>query len=397
MTTDTRKALWAIFLIVAVDVLGLTLIFPLLPFYAEKFGASPLQVGLLSATYAFFQLIAGPILGSLSDRFGRKPLLVLSQIGTLAGFLMLGFAETLWLIFLSRVIDGATAGNISLAQAYISDVTEPRNRAQAFGVIGIAFGLGFMVGPGVSGFLSQYDYRYPAFAAAALSALSVVCTLLLLKEAPRQKESSETRYAAFRIRTYSEYFSRPELGRLLGQFLLFGFAFATNISGFALFCERRFTTSEGQPYGPTEVGYLYAFTGLIGVVIQGGLLGKLASLWGEKKLSQLGFTAIGVAFLLLGFSRSLPELVVAITLSSFGSSVLRPSMTSLISQAAAPKEQGIVLGIAQSLISISQTLAPIAGGFLIEKGYLTGWAIQAGGLALLGLALSLTPESRIRR
>lgn len=388
-TTHPRKALWAIFLIVAVDVLGLTLILPLLPFYAEKFGATPTQVGLLSATFAFFQLIAGPILGNLSDRYGRRPLLIISQLGTLAGFLMLGYAETLWVIFLSRVIDGATAGNLSLAQAYISDVTEPKDRARAFGMIGIAFGLGFMVGPGISGFLSQYGYHYPAFAAAALSGLSVLCTALFLKDVPIKSSSRAMRRSAFHTATYSHYFSRPELGNLLAQFLLFGFAFATYISGFALFCERRFTLSGGAPFGPTEVGYLYAFTGMVGVVIQGGLLGKLAALWGERKLSRIGFLALGVSFFLLGFARNVPELLVSITLGSFGSSVLRPTVTSLISQTASPQEQGAVLGIAQSLMSISQTIAPVIGGFLIEQGLLTGWALVAGSLALTGLTLAM--------
>src|SRR6266581_9449424 len=172
--------LFSIFLIVLVDVMGLTIILPLLPFYAESLGATPAIVGLIVATYAFCQLIAGPPLGHLSDRVGRRPVLLVSQMGTFAGFLILASAHVLWMVFLARIIDGLTAGNLTVAQAYISDVTEPENRAKSFGIIGIAFGIGFLIGPAISGFLAQYDYRYPIFAAAVLSATSIVTTWILL-------------------------------------------------------------------------------------------------------------------------------------------------------------------------------------------------------------------------
>ncbi len=175
-----RSPLLAIFLIVAVDVLGLTIMIPLLPFYAEKLGASPEQVGWLIGIYALCQLFSGPLLGRMSDHTGRKPLLLVSQAGTFVGFLITAFAPSLWILFLARAIDGCTAGNLSLAQAYISDVTEPKDRAKSFGIIGIAFGLGFLIGPAISGLLAKYDYRYPIFAAAALSATSILTTYLLL-------------------------------------------------------------------------------------------------------------------------------------------------------------------------------------------------------------------------
>src|SRR5207247_7772541 len=172
--------LLSIFLIVLVDVLGLTIILPLLPFYAESLGATPSTVGLLVSAYAICQLLAGPPLGQLSDRVGRRPVLLVSQMGTFVGFLILASARTLWVVFLARVIDGLTAGNLTVAQAYISDVTKPEDRAKSFGIIGIAFGLGFLIGPAVSGLLAKYDYRYPIFAAAALSATSILTTYLLL-------------------------------------------------------------------------------------------------------------------------------------------------------------------------------------------------------------------------
>ena len=230
---ENRSPLLPIFLIVLVDILGLTIILPLLPFYAEHFGASATVVGLLISSYACCQLIAGPILGRMSDHMGRKPLLIVSQLGTLIGFLILAFAGSLWMVFLSRIIDGLTAGNLSLAQAYIADVTTPENRAKSFGVIGIAFGIGFLIGPAISGFLAQFGLVYPIFAAAFLSASSIVCTSTLLPKAePHTGEGG--RLDVLDWRGYTEYFARPKLGRLLWQFFFFAFSFALFTSGFAL-------------------------------------------------------------------------------------------------------------------------------------------------------------------
>ena len=169
-----------IFLVVAVDVLGMTLILPLLPFYTERLGASPTVVGALVSVFAVCQLISGPYLGRLSDRIGRRPALLISQVGTLLGFIVLAVAHQVWLVFVSRMIDGATAGNLTIAQAYISDVSAPENRAKSFAIIGIAFGFGFMVGPGISGFLASFNYLFPIIAAAVLSFISILCTYFLL-------------------------------------------------------------------------------------------------------------------------------------------------------------------------------------------------------------------------
>src|SRR5262249_1414989 len=158
---------------------GLTIMIPLLPFYAEKLGATPTQVGLLIGVYAACQLISGPLLGRASDSTGRKPLLLVSQAGTFIGFIITAFAPNLWVLLLARAIRGASAGNLSLAQGYISDVTKPEDRAKSFGIIGIAFGMGFLIGPAISGFLAQFDYRYPIFGAAGLSALSILATWVL--------------------------------------------------------------------------------------------------------------------------------------------------------------------------------------------------------------------------
>jgi MFS transporter, DHA1 family, tetracycline resistance protein len=383
-----KSPLLPIFLIVSVDVLGLTIILPLLPFYAEKLGASPTVVGLLVSTYAFCQLIAGPMLGRLSDHTGRKPLLLVSQLGTFIGFLILAYANVLWLVFLSRVIDGLTAGNLSLAQAYISDVTKPEERAKSFALIGIAFGMGFLIGPGISGYLSQFSYQYPIFAAAALSATSILSTYFLLPSStPVARDATVPRkFTVFDWGNYLRYFREPGLAPLLWQFLAFTLAFSMFISGFPLFAERRFVWHE-RPFGPKEVGYTYAYIGMLGVVLQGGLMGKLVKVFGEITLVRAGFFLAMVGMAAFGFTYGIPALLVVSAVASTGMGAIRPALTSLITQRAARSEQGVALGLTQSLASISSIAAPAIAGLLIDHSLLTAWALVAAGIS--GAALLL--------
>src|SRR5437867_10377983 len=250
-----KSPLFSIFLIVLVDILGLTIILPLLPFYAESMGATPSTVGLLVSAYAICQLLAGPPLGQLSDRVGRRPVLLVSQMGTFIGFLILASARALWMVFLARIIDGLTAGNLTVAQAYISDVTAPENRAKAFGIIGVAFGLGFLVGPAVSGYLAQFGNTYPILAAAALSLTSILATYFLLPGVSTHVRPAHEQ--APKWRAYRDAFRDTQLGPMLWQFFAFTFAFSMFISGFALFAERRFVYN-AAPFGAKEVAYVYA-------------------------------------------------------------------------------------------------------------------------------------------
>ncbi len=390
----SHSPLLPIFLIVLVDILGLTIILPLLPFYAEHFGASATVVGLLISSYALCQLIAGPILGKMSDHMGRKPLLIVSQIGTFIGFLILAFAGSLWMVFLSRIIDGLTAGNLSLAQAYIADVTTHENRAKSFGVIGVAFGIGFLIGPAISGYLAQFGYVYPILAAAFLSASSIVCTATLLPKAePHTVVEGDSGPGGRRLgvldwKSYAEYFARPKLGRLLWQFFFFAFSFALFISGFALYAQRRYTL-HGQPFGAKEVGYVFAWVGFLGLIIQGGLVGRLVKLLGERTLVWTGFAISALGYGLLAWTRTVGGLLGACTVNSC-SGVLRPAVTSLITQQAGKREQGVVLGLTQSITSVSQIIAPVIAGGLIDRGQLGAWALATAGVAFLGMLASLS-------
>jgi DHA1 family tetracycline resistance protein-like MFS transporter len=380
-----------IFLIVVVDVLGLAIILPLLPFYAEKLGASPTTVGLLVSTYAVCQLIAGPMLGRMSDRMGRKPLLLVSQAGTFAGFILLAYSQTLWLVFLARIIDGLTAGNLSLAQAYISDVTKPEERTKAFGLIGIAFGIGFLIGPALAGLLAQYSYQYPIFAAAALSATSIFTTWRLL---PSVNTASPDAAANRKLSlldwgNYVTYFRQPGLSQLLRQFAVYIFGFSAFMSGFALFAERRYTWA-GQPFGPKQVGLVYAYVGFLAIILQGGLLGRLSKRFGDEKLVRAGFVFMMIGFAGLGFSYNVPTLLLASTFCSFGTGALRPALTSLITQHASRSQQGAVLGLTQSLMSVAQIVAPFIAGLLIDHGMLTSWAMIGVIVSIIGLSIRTT-------
>src|SRR3989449_5400745 len=389
-----KSPLFSIFLIVLVDVLGLTIILPLLPFYAESLGATPVMVGLIVSTYAICQLIAGPPLGHLSDRVGRRPVLLVSQMGTCVGFLILASARALWMVFLARIIDGLTAGNLTVAQAYISDVTTQENRAKSFGMIGIAFGLGFLLGPAVSGYLAQFSHTYPILAAAGLSFTSVLCTYFLLPSvahaAPETEQQRVSQWA-----TYIESFKDGQLGPMLWQFFAFTFAFSTLFSGFALFAERRFTHN-GAPFGPKEVGYVFAFSGLIGAMIQGGGIGSLVKTFGEGKLVQVGFGSMAVGFALLSGSHQITFLLVAIVFLTFGSAVLRPSLTSLITSRAARHRQGMVIGLMQSLMSVAQIIAPLIAGLLIQKQYLSMWALAGSLFCAIGWSLIAAARSPVQ-
>jgi len=389
-----RSPLLPIFLIVLVDIFGLTMIIPLLSIYSEHFGATPLEATALVSVYALCQLVSAPLLGKASDRFGRKPLLLASQVGTFLGFLLLARASALWMVYLSRVIDGATAGNITLAQAYISDNTEAKDRTKSFALIGIAFGLGFFVGPFLTGYLVQHGLSAPIYAASGMSLASILCTTFLLPRArPALVEHGGDvgpggqRLAVFEWKAYAPYFKRPVLSGLLAQFFFYALCFSTFTSGFALFAERRFTW-QGHAVTPREISYLLGYVGFLGIILQGFLIGRLVKRFGESALVSAGFISLVVGYVILGPCRDIPTLILVSTISSFGNGVLRPTLSGLVSQSAGPAEQGVVLGLNQALNSVAQILAPILGGVLIEHAQLTLWAWVAAAAALVGFLLA---------
>lgn len=373
-----------IFLIVMVDVLGMTIILPLLPFYSESLGATPFTVGMIVAVYGLCQFIAGPILGQASDKVGRKKILVVSQIGTCIGFIILALSNSLFLIFLARIIDGLTAGNISVAQAYISDVTEPKDRVKAFGMLGSAFSLGFIIGPALSGFLAKYGAHYPIILAACLSAVSIIATMTILPNTEIHKASEpRNKFAAKNIH---KYFQVKEVAPLLLQFFSFSFAFSFFMSGFAMFCGEKFFF-EGKHFGAEQVGWIFTFMGCMSLIVQLGLLRRLSDSLGDKKLVFVGFASMGLGYFFIGEISTLPFLLAALVINTFGSSVLRPSITGQITKIVPRDQQGAILGVTQSLQSVAQIVAPLIGGYLIGTGRLSGWAWTCSFIAFSGILL----------
>lgn len=381
---------------------------PLLPFYAQHLGATPIQVGLMISIYAFFQLLSGPPLGSLSDRIGRKPVLLASQIGTFAGFLLLGFAQNIWMAYASRVLDGITAGNITVAQAYISDVTRPADRTKSFAMLGIAFGIGFLIGPAATGLIAQnFGERTAVFTAAGLSLTSILATLFLLPARPPRPAvldsagdemeaiappSAPRKLSVLDWGGYVKYFGRPDLAPLFWQFAAFSLGFALFSGGFGLFAERRLTY-EGRPFGTREVGFTLAYAGFLGIFVQGGL-GRVVKSVAEARLILVGFLAETIGLVMLAFTTTIPMLALATTTLAF-SGVLRPIISSGLSRRAHPSEQGVVIGLTQSITSVSQILGPALGGVLIGAGMLHAWALVAAGLSAVGLVFWMADIAKV--
>jgi DHA1 family tetracycline resistance protein-like MFS transporter len=401
-----RSPLAPIFLIVLVDVLSLTIMIPLLPFYAKAFGASDVTVGFLFAIYSACQLISGPILGNLSDRFGRRPLLLVSQAGMVASLLTLAFATHLWALFVGRIISGFTAGNLTIAQAYITDHTKPDQRTRAFGIIGIAFGVGFALGPAMAGVLTQVPLvshhsddliralARPLFVAAGLSVTSFITTFILLrpKAAPVTAATAEPgdapppagrRLGIFEWGGYVQYFKRDKLPSLLVQFFLFSVAFSAFFSSFALFVGKRFG------WGTHETGYLYAYAGFLGILIQGGLLRRLSKKYGDAPLVIAGFAFATVGYFLAGVAMTVTMLVIAVTVASFGQGFLRPALTARITQVCERGEQGTVLGLTQAMQALAQVMVPPLAALLIQHDQLFALWTVASAVSALALAVSL--------
>jgi DHA1 family tetracycline resistance protein-like MFS transporter len=385
-------SLLPIFLVVLVDVLGLTIVLPLLPVYGESFGASALVAALLVPAYSACQLFSGPVLGNLSDRVGRRRVLLVSQAGTFVGFMMIAGAHSLWMIFAGRILDGLTAGNLSVAQAYIADKTEAKHRTRAFALIGIAFGIGFLLGPALTAFLSRLGMSVPLYFAAGLSLTSILCTLTLLprdgpmvaRAAPATDLPAGRRLGPLEWGRYAGFFRRPVLGGVLAEFFFYQMSFSMFISGFALFAERRYTWQD-HPFTPHEIGLLYAFSGFLGIIVQGGLIGRAVRVFKEPRLIAMGLWTMAAGYALLGYVEPLGPLLVAVALSSVGNSVLRPSLTTIVTQVVPDAERGVALGMMQSLASLASITAAPISGWLIDHQHLTSWGWFAA--ACCGMAL----------
>lgn len=363
-----RSPLIVIFTTVFIDLVGFGIVIPVLPFYAEGtvFNATPRTVGFLFASYSIMQLIFSPILGRLSDKYGRRPVLLISIIGTGIGFLIIGFAKTLWMLFVGRILDGITGGNISTAQAYIADVTTKENRAKGMGLIGAAFGLGFIFGPAIGGILSRWGIHVPFFFAGSLCFANALLLYFRLpetvtKDHPARQSAAGGRGMAELLQSLKE----PKLAFVLTIYFLFIVAFSIMTTSFSLFTMFRFG------YDAQHTGYLFAYVGVIAVVIQGGLIGKLVKRFGELPLVIFGALCFAVSLFAVPFvgpaAGGLAALLIGGGVFSMGNSLATPALTSLASKSVGPAQQGTVLGVTQSVASLARAVGPSIAAFLIAS------------------------------
>jgi DHA1 family tetracycline resistance protein-like MFS transporter len=392
-------ALRIIFIIVLMDLLGFGLIIPLMPIYARQFNASPLQVTLLFAIYSACQFIASPILGAASDRYGRRPVLILSQFGSALGYLLLGLVTQhhwvnpnvgLALVYLSRVIDGFTAGNISTAQAYVADVTTPQSRSRGMAILGVAFGLGFAAGPFLGGIFGEHHPSWPAYIAAGFAALAAVMTFLKLPESMVHKPTEEAQLW-LHPSTFKPVLRTPAIPQLLLVGFLCMAAFVMMEASIVMFLADRFH------WGPRYASWFFAFLGLVIIVVQGRLFGPLVKIFGEWRLAIAGplLIALGMAcFIEAGFKPVLTILLLGGALNAGGRSLWQPSYSSLLSKFADPRQQGIVFGLFHGLASLARVAGPITAGLLYEPRRAIG-PFLAAAFILIGTA-TWTMVLRIR-
>ena len=373
------RPLLIIFLTIFVNLVGFGIIIPLLPFYAETFGASPLVIGLLFAVFSLCQLLAAPALGDLSDRYGRRPILIFSLAGTVASFVMLAVAHSVVMLFAARIVDGLSGGNISTARAYVADVTEPKDRARAYGLIGAAFGLGFILGPALSGILAGISYTAPIWAAAGLTAVATAMAWFWLPETVHRAQAGTGNPFGY----LPGLVQRAPVRRILTIDFIYWFAFATFQTTFSLFVARRFG------FGVSKTGYFFAGFGLLGAVVQGGFIRPIVKRLGDKPtfLMGLGFGAFGLVAAALAHSVSMFAL--ALVPLALGIGFGHPTISSLVSLVAHGDEQGRVQGAASAIESLGRTLGPIWGNASLQQYGESIPYVSAAAFLMLTLLLSV--------
>ena len=378
-----RKLLTSILLVVFIDLLGFSLILPLLPYYAETFNASKFVTGLLIAVYALMQLIGAPILGRLSDRYGRRPILLISVFGTFVGFLLFGFAKTLWMLFAARMLDGITGGNLSVAQAYISDVTDAKNRAKGLGLIGAAFGVGFIIGPVTGGLLSQYGYNVPAFVAAGLALINFILIYAWLPESltkEKREQLGEKKQPSVTLDALVTALKRPFTGSLLITRFFFSLAFAIFQTIFSLYALAKFN------FTARDTGLVLTYVGILSVFVQGFLVGRLTNRFREDHLIVFAVALMAVSLAGWAMTSSVIWLLVVLAPTAISGGILNTLLSSTLTKAVAPQEIGGILGLSASVESSTRIIAPILGGALLEK--VGTWSPGAfGAVVMVGVTV----------
>jgi len=358
----SKTGLSLIFLTVFIDLLGFGILIPILPSFAIKeLGVDEAAVGIAIAIYSFVQFIFNPILGKLSDKHGRKPVIVICLLINAIGYVIFAFTTSYFILLVSRIVAGIGGSSIAVAQAYIADVTTKENRSKGMGLIGSAFGLGFVFGPLIGGFLSKLGYMETGFGAAAFSFIAFVVTMILLPESNvNRKEIALVKRKILNTDAILKAFKHPELAILISLFFILTFSFANIYGTFALLGL--------QVYGFTDLqnGYMFGILGLSSALVQGGLIDPITKLIGKKRILILGSFLIMVTLAIIPYAGNFLWLAVDSIFLSFGTGMLQPTLLSLISEVTSEAEQGITLGVNQSLSALARMFGPLWGGFAFE-------------------------------
>ena len=373
----SKAGLPLIFLTVFIDLLGFGILIPILPSFAVKeLGVDEAAVGIAIAIYSLVQFIFNPILGRLSDKHGRKPVIVLCLLINAMGYVIFAFTSSYLILLVSRIVAGVGGSSIAVAQAYIADVTTKENRSKGMGLIGSAFGLGFVFGPLIGGFLSKLGYMETGLGAASFSFIAFIVTMILLPESHLDRSKFvETKRKIFNIDAVLKAFKNPNLAILISLFFILTFSFANIYGTFALLGL--------QVYGFTDLqnGYMFGIIGLSSAIVQGGLIGPLTKFLGKKRILIIGSFIIMVTLAIIPYAGNFLWLAVDSIFLSFGTGMLQPTLLSLISEVTSEAEQGVTLGVNQSLSALARMFGPLWGGFAFEfLGYpfpfLTGAAFM---------------------
>jgi multidrug resistance protein len=346
-----------VFTTVLIDLIGFGIVLPILPLWAQDFDASPTEIGLITASYAVMQVAFAPVWGRISDRHGRRPVILLSLAGSAVAALTIGLAGTLIVIWIARVVQGIAGASYAAAQAYVADVTTPRDRARGMGLIGAAFGLGFILGPAIGALFSAVDKRLPFFVAAGLAAANL---LVAYRRLPESRRPDSAAAPAPRAGVVRRALASRELGPLVWLSFVATFAFVGMESTFALFGESRFD------YGPVEMGLLFAYIGLMAAFAQGFLVGRLVRLAGETRVMMGGLVGTAAGLLLVAAAETLWLLLIGTAVLAVASGLVFSTVTALISLAAADREQGAVLGLTASVGGAARIAGPVVATVLFQ-------------------------------
>jgi len=380
----STPGLGVLFSVIVVDLIGFGIVVPILPFWAERYGASGLMLGVLLSSHAAAQFLFAPVWGRLSDRVGRRPVMLFTIAGTALALLFLGFADSLGQIFAARLLAGVFGSNVSVATAYLTDVTDEADRTRWMGMIGASFAVGFTLGPPLGGVLSRLGHEMPMLVAAGMAAINLVWATLRLREPERRGERPQPN-----LTSRLDVLRAPVIGRVCLVYFLFSLAVTQLETTFAFFMSHRFG------YDELGVGLVMLAMAVVMGGIQGGGMKRLSERYAERQLILAGLSCMALAFLLVPLPSNVGLLMVPLGLAAVGRGICQPPMMSLVSLAADESSRGLVLGVFQSTASAARIVGPIAAGLLYDFGApLPYWTASALTAAALGLALNVPSSAR---